>query len=131
MTQTLVHVLVLLLLPPLLPGFINKTKALFAGRRGPPLLQPYRDIVKLLRKGLVLSETTTWVFRAGPVVTLAAVAIILLWMKYFNDLCKAMGRRFGWLLGLLMFIPQVGLFVVDGGALASASRDNKSQSMPR
>jgi formate hydrogenlyase subunit 4 len=75
MIRTIVHLALLLLLPPLLLGFINKTKALFAGRRGPPLLQPYRDIAKLLRKGLVLSSATTWVFVAGPVVTLAAAAL--------------------------------------------------------
>jgi formate hydrogenlyase subunit 4 len=75
MIDILVHVLVLALLPPLLLGVINKVKALVAGRRGPPLVQVYRDIAKLLRKGLVLSETTTWVFRAGPAVTLAAVAL--------------------------------------------------------
>ena len=47
---------------------------MFAGRVGPPLLQPYYDLAKLLRKGAVYSRTTTWVFRAGPVVGLAAVA---------------------------------------------------------
>ena len=46
-----VHVLLALLLPPLLLGVINKTKALFAGRVGPPWLQPYHDLVKLFRKG--------------------------------------------------------------------------------
>ena len=50
MIQTLVHILVLLALPPLLLGVITKTKALFAGRRGAPLLQSYRDIAKLLRR---------------------------------------------------------------------------------
>ena len=57
-----------LVVPPLLLGVIDKTKALFAGRVGPPLLQPYYDLIKLLRKGSVFSRTTTWVFRAGPVV---------------------------------------------------------------
>jgi len=65
-----VHLLLVLLLPPLLVGVINKTKAIFAGRVGPPTLQPYHDIAKLLRKGTVLSRTTTWVFLAGPVVAL-------------------------------------------------------------
>ena len=82
MTDTLVHLLLLLALPPLLLGVINKTKALFAGRRGPPLLQAYRDIAKLLRKGLVLSGTTTWVFRAGPAVTLVAVALAGLFVPF-------------------------------------------------
>jgi formate hydrogenlyase subunit 4 len=59
--------------PPLLLGVINKTKALFAGRRGPPLLQLYYDLEKLMRKGSAFSHTTTCVFPAGPVVGLAAV----------------------------------------------------------
>ena len=69
--DSLIHLLLLLLLPPLLPGVINKTKALVAGRRGPPVLQLYYDLFKLLRKGVVLSDTTTWVFLAAPLVVLA------------------------------------------------------------
>jgi formate hydrogenlyase subunit 4 len=64
-----------LVLSPLLPGIINRTKAFFAGRRGQPLLQLYYDLWKLLHKGAVYSRTTTWVFRAGPSVGLAAVLI--------------------------------------------------------
>jgi formate hydrogenlyase subunit 4 len=64
----------LLLLPPLLLGVANRVKSIVAGRRGPPLLQAYLDLAKLLRKGAVYSRTTTWVFRAGPAVGLAAVA---------------------------------------------------------
>jgi len=72
MTDIIIHCAVALLLPPLLLGVIGKTKAAFAGRVGAPYLQPYYDLIKLFRKGSVFSETTTWVFRAGPVVTLAA-----------------------------------------------------------
>lgn len=68
--NAILHVLCALVLPPLLLGIINKTKAVLAGRSGPPLLQPYFDIVKLLRKRSVFSTTTTWVFRVGPVVGL-------------------------------------------------------------
>jgi formate hydrogenlyase subunit 4 len=69
----LIPVLFGLVFAPLLLGIINRTKALFAGRRGQPLLQLYCDVWKLLRKGAVYSRTTTWVFRAGPIVGLAAV----------------------------------------------------------
>ena len=62
-----------LLLALLLPGVINRTKALVAGRRGPPLLQPYRDLAKCLRRGAVYGEATSWVFRLGPVANLAAL----------------------------------------------------------
>jgi len=65
-----IHLLVLLALPPLLQGVIARVKARFAGRAGPPLLQPYHDLARLLRKGTVISRTTTWIFVAGPVVSL-------------------------------------------------------------
>lgn len=73
MIDTVVQIVLMLLMPPLLLGVIIKTKAAFAGRVGAPLLQPYYDLVKLFRKGSVLSRTTTWVFLAGPVVTAVAV----------------------------------------------------------
>jgi formate hydrogenlyase subunit 4 len=73
-----IHVLVALSVPPVLLGIIAKTKALFAGRTGPPVLQPYYDLVKLFQKGSVFSTTTTWVFRAGPVVGLVTAAMALL-----------------------------------------------------
>jgi formate hydrogenlyase subunit 4 len=59
-------------------GVIAKTKALFAGRVGPPLFQVYYDLLKLFCKGSVFSTTTTWVFRAGPVVGLATAGIAIL-----------------------------------------------------
>lgn len=75
-----IHVLLALALPPLAVGVINKTKALFAGRVGPPLLQPYFDLAKLLRKETVLSRTTGWLFLASPAVglvtTLCAALIV-------------------------------------------------------
>jgi formate hydrogenlyase subunit 4 len=68
-------VLALLLVPPLLLGIINRTKARFAGRAGAPLLQPYWDLFRLLRKQMVVSRTTTWIFRAAPLITLAATLL--------------------------------------------------------
>ena len=84
MTSHLIHVVLLLLMPPLLLGVINKTKAAFAGRLGAPYLQPYYDLIKLFRKGSVFSTTTTWVFRAGPVVTLAATLVAALLVPLGN-----------------------------------------------
>ena len=66
-----------LALAPLLPGLVARVKALFAGRQGQPLVQSYHDLAKLLRKGAVYSTTTSWVFRAGPIVSLAAVLAAL------------------------------------------------------
>src|SRR2546427_3272394 len=75
MRDVLAHVAVLLIAPPLLLGLIAKTKAWFAGRQGPPLLQPYYDLARLLQKGAVYSRTTTWLFRAGPLGSLAALLV--------------------------------------------------------
>ncbi len=77
-----VHVLVALAVPPLLLGVIAKTKALFAGRVGPPVLQVYYDLAKLFQKGSVFSTTTTWVFLAGPVVGVVTAALAMLLIPF-------------------------------------------------
>jgi len=69
--DAILHLVLLLALPPLLPGVIARVKAIVAGRRGPPLLQPYLDLWRLLHKGAVFGAGTSWVFRAGPVLSLA------------------------------------------------------------
>ena len=53
---------------PLLPGIAAKTTAALTGRRGAPVIQPLLDLFRLFRKGTVISVTTSWVFRAAPVV---------------------------------------------------------------
>ena len=69
----------LLVLAPLLPAVSAKTVAAMTGRTGIPLLQPYRDLRRLLAKGIVYSTTTTWLFRAAPVIwVLGAVAAVSL-----------------------------------------------------
>jgi formate hydrogenlyase subunit 4 len=77
-----IHPVLALLLAPFLFGVINRTKAFFGGRRGQPLLQVYYDIGKLLKKGAVYSRTTTWIFRAGPIVGLAALFTALLLLPF-------------------------------------------------
>lgn len=71
--QLLLSFGLVIVFPPLLLGVIHKTKAILTGRVGAPVLQPYYDLWKLLRKGAVYSRTTSWVFRAGPLVSLAAL----------------------------------------------------------
>ncbi|NUN94508.1 MAG: NADH-quinone oxidoreductase subunit H [Verrucomicrobiae bacterium] len=73
----ILHLVAALLLAPLLLGVVQRTKARFAGRRGPPVLQPWYDVVKQFRKGAVYSATTSRVFRLGPCVGFAGVAVAL------------------------------------------------------
>src|ERR1700704_5493516 len=102
-----IHILLALTLPPLLPWVIGKTKAFFGGRNGPPLLQPYYDLIKLMQKGSVFSTTTTWVFRAGPVVGLVTAAIAVLFVPLINSTAPISFTGdmilFAYLLGLSRF----------------------------
>jgi formate hydrogenlyase subunit 4 len=78
-TFGLLQAAVLLAMAPLLRGVIKKMKAAFQARQGPPLLQGYYDLAKLLRKEPVRSETASWVFVAGPRIYFAtAVAATML-----------------------------------------------------
>jgi formate hydrogenlyase subunit 4 len=77
-----IHPVLALLMAPLLFGVINRTKAVFAGRTGQPLLQAYYDLFRLLCKGAVYGKTTSWVFRAGPVVGLSSILVALLLVPF-------------------------------------------------
>jgi formate hydrogenlyase subunit 4 len=63
---------VVLAAAPLLAGYVRKVKAFLVGRRGPPLVQPYRDLMRLLRKDVVLAESASWLFRVAPYIVFAA-----------------------------------------------------------
>jgi len=113
-----VHAILLLLMPPLLLGVINKTKARFAGRDGPPVLQPYFDLLRLMRKGMVVSTTTTWVFQAGPIITLAAVmvAALLVPLGRFDSPIHFTGD-----LVLFAYLLALGRFFTTAAALDTGS----------
>src|SRR5258706_1764904 len=126
----LIHCLLLLVMPPLLLGVINKTKALFAGRVGPPLLQPYYDLARLMRKGMVFSTTTTWIFRASPLVTLAAVLIagLLVPLGPFNAPIRFTGDLvlFAYLFGLARFFTTTA--ALDTGSSFEVNRAARQES---
>lgn len=67
------QLLLVLLLAPLLQGVIRTSKARWQNRRGPGLLQSYRDVAKLLARESVVSEQASWVFRLAPFVYAAAL----------------------------------------------------------
>src|SRR6266403_3994432 len=113
-----IHILLALLLPPLLLGVINRTKAMFAGRNGQPLLQPYYDLIKLMQKGSVFSTTTTWIFRAGPVVGLATAAIAVLLVPLANSTAPI---SFTGDLVLLAYLLGLGRFFTASAALDTGS----------
>ncbi len=79
------HTAALLLLPFLLVGIVNRTKARWAGRKGPRLLQAFSDFWRLLGKRPVYSEVTTVIFRVGPLVVLASTLVSALMMPVLGS----------------------------------------------
>ena len=69
------QLLLVLLIAPLLTGYVRKVKAHLLRRRGPPVLQPYRDLLKLIRKEVVLAPNASWVFRIAPYLVFATTLI--------------------------------------------------------
>jgi formate hydrogenlyase subunit 4 len=72
----LAQILTVLLAAPLLPGVINRLKALVQSRHGPSIFQPYHDLWKLLRKGSVVSEHASWLFHVAPLFTFSTPLIV-------------------------------------------------------
>src|ERR1700689_4893499 len=68
-----IEMLLVLLLAPALVGLVRKMKARLLRRRGAPVIQPYRDLLRLLRKDVVLAENASWLFRATPYLIFAAI----------------------------------------------------------
>ena len=107
-----------LILAPLLPGIINRVKAKFAGRHGKPLLQTYYDIAKLLRKGEVISRTTTWTFAVAPSVALAGTLCALALLPLGG---AASPLAFAGDFVLAAYLLGVGRFAIMLGALDTGS----------
>ncbi len=80
--RIITHILILLVVSPLLAGIISRVKAIIGGRHGAPILQLYFDIIKLLRKDMVLSVTTTWVFRAGPILAISVPLVAAVFIPF-------------------------------------------------
>jgi len=97
------QMLLVLLLAPLLTGLVRKTKARFLRRRGPSLLQPYRDLVRLMRKEVVLAEGASWLFRVIPYLVFAATWVAASLVPTFRT-----GLMFSWSADLIAIIALLG-----------------------
>lgn len=70
--------LILLLVAPVYSGFSRVLRAKIQTRKGPPLMQNYRDIAKLMKRQEVVSAQAGWVFHAAPYVSMAAMLLVAL-----------------------------------------------------
>jgi formate hydrogenlyase subunit 4 len=108
----------MLLVAPLLKGVIGKLKAVLQTRRGPPLLQGYYDLAKLLRKESIRSETATWLYAAGPRVYFATSVAATVLVPVLTT--AAPGEAAGGILAL------VGMLALGRFLLAMAALDTGS-----
>ena len=97
------QMLLVLLLAPLLTGFVRKVKARLLRRQGPPLLQPYRDLVRLMRKEVVLADSASWLFRVIPYLIFAATWVAASLVPTFRT-----GLMFSWSADLIAIIALLG-----------------------
>ena len=95
--------LLVLLLSPLLTGLVRKVKARLLRRQGPPLLQPYRDLLRLMRKDVVLAENASWLFRAIPYIVFAGTWVAASLVPTF-----ASGLLFSWTADLIALVALLG-----------------------
>jgi len=69
------QMLLMLALAPLVTGLVRKIKARLTRRRGPPIIQPYRNLLRLFRKEAVLAENASWLFRSVPYLVFALTLV--------------------------------------------------------
>lgn len=94
---------VVLLLAPLLTGFVRKVKARLNRRQGPSVFQPYRDLLRLMRKETVLAENASWLFRTAPYMIFAATWVAAALVPTF-----ATGLMFSWSADLIAIVALLG-----------------------
>jgi formate hydrogenlyase subunit 4 len=98
-----VQMLLVLALSPLLTGLVRKVKARLTRRKGPPLLQPYRDLVRLMRKDVVLAESSSWLFRVIPYAVFAGTWVAASLIPTFRT-----GLLFSWTADLIAIVALLG-----------------------
>lgn len=97
------QMVLVLAMAPLLLGFTRKMKARLLRRRGPPMLQPYRDLLRLIRKEVVLADNASWLFRSGPYMVFSATWVAAALVPTF-----ATGLHFSWAADLIAITALIG-----------------------
>jgi formate hydrogenlyase subunit 4 len=99
----LLQMLLVVGLAPLLTGLVRVVKARLLRRRGPPLLQPYRDLVRLARKEAVVADSASWLFRIVPYLVFASTWVAAALIPTF-----ATGLLFSWSADLIAIVALLG-----------------------
>ena len=107
------QVVLVLLLSPLVTGFNRAFKARVQTRRGPSLVQPYRDLYKLLRKGMVIPVTASWIFTATPFVLFVTTLLASLLIPTIS--ASAPLSMYGGVLAVVYLLALGRFFLALGG----------------
>jgi formate hydrogenlyase subunit 4 len=110
---SVVQLLLLLAIAPLVSGVIRTLKARLQIRRGPGILQPYRELDKLFRKGMAIPDTASWIFTATPYVVFTATAIAGLMVPMVT--AEAPLGLFGGVLAVVYLLGLGRFFLALGG----------------
>ena len=97
------QMLLVLAIAPLLTGLVRWLKARMLRRRGPSLLQPYRDLARLVRKEVVLAESASWLFRVAPYLIFTAIWVAAALVPTF-----ATGLLFSWSADMIVIVALLG-----------------------
>jgi formate hydrogenlyase subunit 4 len=97
------QMMLVLLLAPLLTGVVRKVKARLQRRIGPPAIQPYRDLIRLMRKEVVLAENASWLFRVVPYIVFAGTWVAACLVPTFKT-----GLLFSWSADLIAIVALLG-----------------------
>ncbi|MFY9761169.1 MAG: NADH-quinone oxidoreductase subunit H [Xanthobacteraceae bacterium] len=122
------QMLLVLLVAPLFVGFVRKVKARLLRRQGPPVIQPYLDLVRLMRKDVVLAEQASWLFRVIPYLVFAATWVAASLVPTFRtDLTFSWSADFIAIIALLgsarFFLALAGLDVGTSFGGIGSSRE--------
>jgi formate hydrogenlyase subunit 4 len=107
------QMMLVLMLAPLLTGFVRKVRARLLRRRGASIIQPYRDLLRLMRKDVVLAENASWLFRVVPYLIFSATWVAAALVPTF-----ATGLIFSWtadLIALIALLASARFFLALAG----------------
>jgi len=118
LAQVVLQLFLALGLSPFVSGFIRKLKAVLQNRRGPSLWQPYHDLFKWVRKGTVVSQQASWLFRATPYVSFLTALMVSLMVPMVTAVVPL--SYFGGVLAVV-YLLALARFFVALAALDTAS----------
>lgn len=110
---SLLQLAILLVVAPLISGVIRTLKARLQMRKGPSILQPYRNLAKLMRKSMVLPDTASWIFAAAPLVVFSTAVVVGLLIPLVS--ADAPLSMFGGVLAVIYLLGLGRFFLALGG----------------